>query len=101
MVLYLFTFRILLRYISKELIFVIYTNSGIDMKDIILEMHILFQKSNQISTVFINDRDQTTSELPSTLKQLTIQSTSKFILFGFKYRKIVWLMDELQETPHP
>ena len=101
MVLYLFTFRILLRYISKEIIFVIYTNSGIDMKDIILEMNILFQKSNQISTVFINDRDQATSELPSTLKQLTIQPTSKFILFGFKYRKIVWLMDELQETPHP
>lgn len=71
------------------------------MKDIILEMNILFQKSNQISTVFINDRDQTTSELPSTLKQLTIQPTSKFNLFGFKYRKIVWLMDELQETPHP
>ena len=101
MVFYLFTFRLLLRYISKELIFVIYTNSGIDMKDIILEMNILFQKSNQSSTVFINDRDKTTSELPNTLKQLTIQPSSKFVLFGFKYRKIVWLMEELQETPHP
>ena len=37
---------------------------------------VVLRKSNQISTVFINDRDQTTSELPSTLKQLTIQSTS-------------------------
>jgi hypothetical protein len=46
------------------------------MKDIILEMNILFQKSNQTSTVFINDRDQATSELPSNVLYSKLQNSS-------------------------